>query len=149
MKLNEITVDTERENKGDWVESPRWPGVWVHVRSLHNPDYRRALQLQVQKLRRKYGNEVTPPDVQDKMMAELFVEHIINDLKGIEDDDGKTLEYTKEFGRKVMSEPQYRPLADFISWASTMVGDEHVDQMEEDAGNSKGGSGGKRAGGST
>lgn len=149
MKLNELKVDAERESNGDWVESPTWPGVRVHVRSIHNPDYRRALQLQVQKIRRKYGNEPTPPEVQDKMMADLFVEHIINDIQGLEDDNDKPIQYDKDFGRKVMSDPEYRRLADFVSWAAGVVGEDETEELEADVGNSKSGSGGKRTGGST
>lgn len=149
MKLNEIAVDTEKEAQGDWIESPRWPGVWAHVRSIHHPDYRRAVQAQLQKLRRKYGQEPIPPEVNDRINAKLFVDYILNDLKGIEDDDGAEIAYDKDFGLKIMQEPAYRPLADFVSWAATVVGEDVSEQAETDAKNSQGGSSGKQSTGRT
>jgi len=137
MKISEIEVDTKAENEGEWVESPRYPGVWAKVRSIHNPDFRRNQQIEATKTRRKYGSQPVPPEVQDRVFARLVVDHVLLDLQGLEDSSGKEIKLSRDFGIEIMSDPKYRRLADFISWAAEYVGENHSEELEETAGNSE------------
>lgn len=149
MKLSQLEVDTEKENRGDWVESPEFPGLHAKVRALRNTDFQRAQQVADRKLKRKYGNQPIPPEEETKKLARLVVDHVLLDISGLEDEDGSQIELTREFAFEIMTDPKYRKLADFIVWASSVVGENINDEMEDDMGNSAAASSGKQAGDST
>lgn len=137
MKLSEIAVDLDKEREGEWVPIPSLRGVELKVRGIRNNDYRQALQQSLRKLQRKYGDQPIPVQVQDKMQARLLARHVLVDWSGITDDDtGKVVKYTPDLGEEVLADPQYRKLADAVSWAASTVGDQDEEDLEEDSGNS-------------
>jgi len=137
MQLNQIAVDVEREEKGDWVEVPDLPGVSLKVRSLYNKDYQHAQQVAARKMARRYGKQPIPPDVQTKTYARLLSDHVLLDWSGITDENGDAVSYSVEFGRDVLADPQYRRLADAVAWAAGVVGEQDVEDLEDDAKNSE------------
>lgn len=149
MKLSSVEIDVDKESQGDWIESPEFPGVWAKVRSIRNPDFRRAYQQEMRKARRRYGNQPIPIEVEDRIMARLMVDHVIIDVTGLEDDQDKPIQYDRQTGLEWLGDPKYRPIADFLSWAASTVGESLDEEMEDDAKNSKPASGGKRSGADT
>ena len=136
MKLDDIAVDLDREEQGDWVEIPDLPGVTLKVRSLYNKDYQHAQQAAARKIARRYGNRLVPPDVQTKAYARLLADHVLLDWDGITDESGNGVEYAPEYGRDVLADPKYRRLADAVTWAANVVGDQDVEDLEDEGKNS-------------
>lgn len=137
MKLEDIAVDLEREEKGDWIDIPDLPGVSLKVRSLFNKDYQNAQQLAARKLARRYGKQPIPPNIQTRAYARLLAENVLLDWAGITDEDGNDVDYTPEFGRDVLSDPKYRKIADAVTWAASIVGEQDSEDLEEDGKNSE------------
>jgi len=137
MKLTDIAVDLEREEQGDWVEIPDLPGVSLKVRSLYNKDFQQAHQLMARKLNRRYGNRPVPLDVQTQSYARILAENVLIDWSGISDENEQAVEYSAELGREVLAEPQYRKLADAVTWAAGFVGDQEIEELEESGKNSE------------
>jgi len=135
MKITDVKVDVDKENAGDWVQSPQFPELWVKVRSIHNADFRRAMQEETRKTRRKYGKQPVPVDVEEKVMGRAIVDHILLDIQGLEDENDDPIEYDREFGLKIMTDPAYRNLSDLVVWAANIVGEQMSDEIEEDVKN--------------
>lgn len=135
MKINKVKVDVDRENAGDWVQSPQFPELWVKVRSIHNTDFRRSFQEEKRKVHRKYGKQPVPVDVEDKVMGRAVVDHVLLDIKGLEDENDAPIEYDREFGLQVMTDPAYRNLSDLVVWAANIVGEQINDEIDEDVKN--------------
>lgn len=138
MKLDDVKANVKAENEGDWVNSPNWPDVWCKVRSIRNPDYRRAEQIQRSKWRRKFGDMAVPIEQTDQAVAKMMVDHILLDLSGIDEFP----EYDKQIGMEIFTNPELRPLADFIAWAAQVVGEQ--EDTETDSKNSPRGSASKQ-----
>lgn len=132
MKIKDAIVDIEKENIGDWVQSPRYPDVWAKVRGINNVDFRRAMSESTQKARRMYGRQPIPTDVEERIVAKAVVKHILLDIKGLEDDSGEPIKYSPDFGMKIMTDPEFRNLADFVVWAANTIGEQIEDEIEDD-----------------
>lgn len=132
MKIKDVTVDIDKENVGDWVQSPRYPDVWAKVRGINNVDFRRSLSESTQKSKRMYGRQPVPSDVEEKIVAKAVVKHILLDIRGLEDDDGEPIKYDPDFGMQIMTKPEFRNLADFVVWAANTIGEQLDEEMEDD-----------------
>lgn len=150
MKIDEILVDVDSEDAGTWVEFPEVPGVWAKVRSGHNIEYQKALDSERVKLKKKYGDfDLAPFEVKQKIMARLMVNHLLVDLRGLEDESDQEIPYTKDFADKLINDRRYRRIRDFVTWAASVAGNAESEQLEDDAKNSETVSSGKQAGDDT
>ena len=135
MKLSKIAVDADAIENGRWVgDLPGLPGVELRVRGFNNADYR---NLQTKKLR-----SITPAqragvslELSDEMTNDLLVETILLDWRGIEDDDGSPLAYSKERAREMLADPRMRRFRDAVLFAADIVGELEVAAIEDDAKN--------------
>lgn len=134
MKLDKLAVNAEAEEYGGWVQHPDFPDVWAKVRSPHSITYREAVRQENARLRREYGSTDVPVDVRDHSTAMLTVDHLLLDLRGLEDGDGNEYAYSRAFGEQLMTDRRYRKLADFVSWAAMQVGEQEAEADEADAG---------------
>lgn len=125
MKLSALKANIEREEAGDWVEIPDFDGVSLKVRSLASTAYSMALSVVTQKFARKYGQRPIPPEESQKENGKLLARHILLDWKGLVADDGKTpIAYSAELAEEVLTNPEFRLLANAVVWAAQRITDE-------------------------
>jgi hypothetical protein len=131
VKLASLKADLTREEKGDWIEFPDWPGVEFNVSSLHLPAYRTQRELLMQRLGRKYKKKPVPPNVMLVELGKLYHEHLLHGWRGLD------VEYEKTTAADIMTNPEYRNVISAVEWCAAAVSEIQVEYDEEEAGNSE------------
>jgi hypothetical protein len=137
MKLSEIALDSERQEKGAWIgEIPELEGLKLLVRGVNNADWRRLQTKLIEAIPRKkrVGGRMDV-DEQDRIQSTCLLNACLLDWSGLENDDGTAIPYDKEMARKLLFEPEYRKFRDGVVWAATMVGEQLDDDHKEITGN--------------
>lgn len=123
MKLNDIKVDPKLVNEGEWVKDlPELEDLEVFVRGIDNPDYRRAQAKKIQAVPRARRQGGLDPDDQDRIMTECLYETCLKGWKNLLGDDGKEIQYSPEWAKKLMFGDEYREFRNAVLWAATQVG---------------------------
>jgi hypothetical protein len=125
MKLSDIRIDSAQiESKdGDWVENiPDLPGIRIKARAANNADYRRLEAKLVREIPRSQRIEGISPADQDRIAGQLLLDTIVCDVDGLIEDDGKTpIKYTKELGKTLLLDPDYRVFQAGAAYAAAVV----------------------------
>ena len=121
MKLSAVKVDSDVIEQGEWVDHPFVPGVEVKVRGVGNADFRRLAPKLTRQFTPAQRDAVIPAADQDRITVELLVETILIDWRGLEEEDGSPLPYSKERARQILSDPDLRIFRDGVDQAATVV----------------------------
>ncbi len=130
VKLASLKADLDREEKGDWIEYPEWPGVEFNVSSLHLSAFQIQRDLLYQRLGRIYKKKPVPRDVLNVELGKLYCKHILHDWKGLD------VPYTPETAVEVMTNPEYRNVIAAVEYCAAKVSDFEVEFIEDAAKNS-------------
>jgi hypothetical protein len=71
----------------------------------------------------------------DRINGILLLNTVLLDWKGVEDDDGKPEPYSKEAAKKYLIQTEFEPFRNAVLWAATVVAEQGLNEIEEDAGN--------------
>jgi hypothetical protein len=124
MKLSDIKVDSARieSREGEWVdEIPELPGIRIKARAANNADYRlleSKLAREIPQAQRLKG--ISPAD-QDRIAGRLLLETIVCDVDGLTNDDGSPMLYTKEVGKTLLLNPDFRMFQAAAALAAAIV----------------------------
>ena len=122
MKLSAIKIDPALTEQGDWVEDiPDLPGIRIKARGTNNSDYRALEAKLVREIPRAERIEGVPPKEQDRIAGQLLLQTVVLDVEGLEDDDGKTLAYTRELGATLLLDPEFRVFQAGAPYAGAIV----------------------------
>jgi hypothetical protein len=137
MKLSDITLDSERQEKGAWVEEiPELEGLKLLVRGINNTDWRRLQAKLIEAIpRKKRMSGRIDTDEQDRIQSTCLLSACLLDWDGLEDDDGKPIPYEKDMARKLLFSPEYRKFRDGVVWAANMVAEQTSEDQKEILGN--------------
>lgn len=130
IKLASLKADLKREEKGDWVAFPDWPGVEFNVSSLNLPAFAAARANEIQRLNLSHKNNV-PPDVMTATIGKLLDRHILHGWRGLD------VEYSPETASEIMSDPAYRPVINAVLWCAGEISQIEVKFVEDDVKNSE------------
>jgi hypothetical protein len=142
VKITALKVNTARAERGDWVSDlPGMGDVKLKVRGFSNTDFTAFMAKQVAGLGRdkRVGNRANgalQPGVLDELMARGMVEAILIDWSGLTDENDKPLPYSKDMATTFLTNPDYRPLRDAVSYAAGVVEEFEADKVEAVVGNS-------------
>jgi hypothetical protein len=125
IKLSSLKADLAREEKGDWIEYPDWPGVEFNVSSLHLPAYTIARDLMYQRLARIYKKKPVPREVTTLELGKLFHAHILHGWRGLD------VSYSPDTALETLSNPEYRNVVAAIEWCAAKVSDIDIEFVEE------------------
>lgn len=123
-----LLVDVTREEKGDWIEYPAWPGVFFKVSSIQSDAYQIARDKAFVALSRKHKGEV-PPSIRTCEIGRLYCEHILHDWKGLD------VEYSPEQALDILAHPKGRRFVEAIEYCAARLSDADVIWLEEEAKN--------------
>lgn len=126
LKISSIKRDIAKENEGDWVPVPEWPGVRLKVRSISSKDYQTGREMLMGKLTRTLGRTPTSPEMEPQL-AKLIATHLLRGWEGIADDDDKPLEYSAKVALDLLADPSMRELEQQVIWAANRVGDREAE----------------------
>lgn len=131
IKLSSVKADLEREEKGDWVPSPDFPGCEFNVSSLHLPAYQTALALMEQRLARTYKSVPVPQTIRTVEVGKLLYKHILHDWRGFDEP------YSPEVAREMMCEPEGRNFIAAVQNCAAMISMTDVEFVEDEGKNSE------------
>ena len=152
MKITALKVNTARAERGDWVSGiPNMGDVELKVRGFSNTDFTAFMAKQVAAIGRdkRVGNRAgaaLQPGVLDELMARGMVEHILVDWTGLTDETDQPLPYSKERAAEYLTNPDYRPFRDAVTYAAGVVEEFEADKVEAVVGNSASASAGTSRG---
>ena len=136
MKLSDLAIDLKIREEGDWVRDlPGYGELELKVRGSGNKDWARMEQkllAAVPRQRRKNGLE---PDDRLRINALLCCECSLLDWRGIDDQDGNPVPYSKELAKKFLTDPQYENLVTACLVAASLVAEQRKEEIEDDAKN--------------
>jgi hypothetical protein len=137
VKLKDLAADRKRETEGEWNEVPELgfkddgSSIRLLTRGLHYPPYKMDLMQTRLRLQRKYpGDQMVPPDVEDRENGRIYATHLLLGWDGIEE------EYSAELALEVLRDPSQRLLRDAVVSCARIVGNARTEQKDTVAGNS-------------
>jgi len=130
------------------VEREHWHRKGLKVRVLpagdFNPRFRNAFRDRAMEIGDRNGSSGEVPSWTDD--AAFVATAIVADMSGIYDADGNAVAYTPAVGERVLSDPENADLLAWIVSEALQHGSFYTERVEKQVGNSRRGSGGKRAG---
>ncbi|MHC5053640.1 MAG: hypothetical protein ACYTKD_02860 [Planctomycetota bacterium] len=119
-KLPIIRSDVEKEREGVWVTHPF--GFEFKIARMGNAEYRKAaaalLTPELVREARVKGPGATA-EAAAQQTPGLVARHILKDWRNVEGDDGEPIPYTPEVGERILSDPGYHDLLEFIEGAAS------------------------------
>lgn len=131
IKLSSLKANLAREEKGDWIDYPDWPGVAFKVSSLHLESYQVARDLLFKELAAQYGAKPVPKAVLVPRLGLLYVEHILHDWKGFD------IPFSAETARKELGVPEGRNLVAAVEWCAGRVSEVKLEFVGAETKNSE------------
>lgn len=124
MKLSALKVDSVLIEQGDWVDDiPGLPGIRIKARGIGNNDYRSLQGKLIRAVPKsdRVDGAIAPPD-QDRINGTLALETVVIDIDGITEDDEVTpIKYSKDLGKKIFLDPDYRVWRLAAEYAGTEI----------------------------
>lgn len=130
IKLESLKADLAKEEAGEWIEYPDWPGVSFNVRSLNASAFTTSRDIMIQRLRRKYPRKPPPNDVMIEEAGKVYCKHILFGWRGLD------VDYTPEKALEVMTDPAYRAVVAAVEWCAGQVAQLDVAFIEDATPNS-------------
>lgn len=131
LKLSSIKADLAREESGDWIAYPDWPGVEFNVSSLHAPGYQAARDLVIQRVARKYQGRTVPADESAAIYGKLYSEHVVHGWRGFD------VEYSADKALEILSDPAYRDVVRAVEWCAGEISRRDAEYIEVSVKNSE------------
>jgi len=116
-RLSRIATDTDKAAEGQWIEFCPAQGegdkpLELKIARIGNPAYTERLQELVRPHRRKV--RMGFDDDLEKFVKIAVAECCLVDWRGLDDDNGKPLKYTKAKSVEILTDPIYGDLFDFV-----------------------------------
>lgn len=123
MKLSTTRVDSALIEQGDWVDSiPDLPGIRIKARGTNNADYRLLEGRLIREIPRTARAEGVSPADQDRITSQLLLDTVVLDIDGITEEDETTpVKYTKELGKTLFFDPDYRVWTAGAAYAGAVI----------------------------
>jgi hypothetical protein len=144
-KLSFQKIDTKAEAEGVWTDYA--DGIRFKIARLGNPDYRahlrkigRANQIHVQQ-------DLMDPEVMESFSKEAIAKHVLLDWENVEDDDGSKIPYSPDVGEKILKDPAYVRIFEFVVAFAARAENYRTAAIGEALGNSSSTSAGTTSGG--
>lgn len=121
MKLSALKIDVARMEQGDWIDAlPGLPGVAFKVRGAGNADWKAMQAKLVDAIPFNERRSQTDAD-KAKLFATLVVETALIDWRGLMDDDGKEVPFSKGLALTLMGDPAFIRFQEAVSFAMAQV----------------------------
>ncbi len=134
VKLSSLRADLEREAKGDWVESIKFPGVSYLVSALTKPSYLIKRDNAFKTLVRKHKGKTVPQADSSPVLGKLYVDEILHDWKGFD------VPFTRDTALEILTDPAYREVVSDIEYCAGTLSEVEAEFIEDAAKNSEKGS---------
>lgn len=127
MKIQSAKVNNAaiQSLDGEWQSDlPELGDIAVRVRGLNNKQYRLKFEAMVRALPpNKRKNGAVDPTERDRITGSCMLEHVLQDWRGVEDETGQPIMYSKDQAAIFLTDPDYQKFRDGVFVAATRVGE--------------------------
>lgn len=138
MDLKSAKVDGALIEAGEWVKDiPEMDNLELKVRGVGCVEFKRYIAKRYRLVPKgaRHRDGSIDPSLQDAIATDALVETILLDWRNVEE-GGVPVPYSKEAARQYLTNPDYRPLRDAVSWAANVVASGGALSDEDVLGNS-------------
>lgn len=107
-KLSALRVDPELSEEGRWVDYEL--GIRLRIARHNNSRY----QAYFMKLMRNNPEVQEDTEVFQNLLKVAVGRTILKDWEGVEDDDGNEMKFSEDVGEKIITDPAYQDLYQFV-----------------------------------
>jgi hypothetical protein len=135
IRASSLKADIQTENDGQWMTYPEFndPDFGLKVRALTSTLYTDRIQKEARRLNNKYGRDPIPDEENIQATAKALVDTILLDWKGITDDAGQPIPYSRDLAYDWLTDPAYRELRGAVMVCAGRLGQVKVESLDEDA----------------
>lgn len=123
MDLSNLKRDSGQIEAGQWVSDiPGMDDLRLRVRGLTSPTVS-ALRGRKQRKVSKNGRNsdgTIKSDIEMRIFGEVLFEVVLLEWDGLTD-NGKPVPYDRELAKQWLTNPDYMPFADAVTWAAQLV----------------------------
>jgi len=142
MRLNQVTLDVEKLDEGEWRDIPGDPdGLQLLLRGRRSQQYKKAQGKALRRARRAMGrNQDGLIDAITKIDAECIAQHCLLGWRNFFDDEGGQVPFNPDLALSLMTERRYEPFQEMVRDAVDELDNATADMEDEIAGKSSNGS---------
>lgn len=128
-------ADTALERAGKWFTFE--PGIELLIASINSPGYSSAVRdlMRPQGGRMRSASPLDALEGREQDLKRIAGEHLLIGWRGIDDDNGQPVEYSRERSVEYMMDPAYHALYTFCTQVAANEGEYRAKLAEEARGN--------------
>jgi hypothetical protein len=139
LRLDQIAVDTDAEDNGQWFESAEYEGVSVKVAGINSPNFRARFAFLLKGMRKLPKKK--QQEEENRLFSQAFAETCVKDWSGILDAGNRPLGFSTEMAVEILCDRRYHVFAAELIEFSKLVGRVRDEADEELLGKSEAESG--------
>lgn len=112
IRLSSLKHDTDREQAGDWIDAPEWPGVRFKVRGSTYAPYKAAMAQLVARLAKEFRNDPVPVEHSARLLGAIVAEHLLLGWEGFD------VPFSPDTARETLTDADYRGVLEVITWCA-------------------------------
>lgn len=114
-KLSSIKRDVEKASQGIWRS---FEGIEFCIARIDNPDAKKEIR-RLARLERMTRKGKVDDEAAEKNLAVVIAKTVIKGWRNLEDDEGKPIPFSVETATKIIADPAYAELRDWIVAVAT------------------------------
>ena len=120
-------TSSEKEREGVWVNLG--DDLKVKIARANNPTHSKATERLIKPFRRQVLNNTLPQEKQVEITVKAMATGIVKDWEGLEDDDGKTIDYSVDSCVELLTDyKDFREEIAEISQSMEMFRNEEIEE---------------------
>jgi len=136
MKFDDFKIDLKKREDGDWVRDlPGYGELELKVRGIGNKDWAKLEQKLVAAVPRQRRINGLEPEDRLRINGLLCLNTSLLDWRGIDDQDGNPVPYSREVAERFLTDPRYENLVNACVIAASLVAEQLKEEIEDDAKN--------------
>lgn len=136
MELNDIAIDTDKVEKGDWIDNiPDMGSLRLKVRGTDTADFGKLLRTLMNAVprKKKMGGNIDQAEL-DRINATCLLQTVLIDWDGVVI-NGNPTPYSKEMAKELLTNPKWKRFREAVVYAANLVGQQEQQAKEEELGN--------------
>ena len=132
MKLSSLKTDSVLVETGEWIRDiPEMGDLELMVRGVDNSDYRALASKLIQAIPLKRRRRGISQEDLEQIQNRCLLETVLLDWRGVQDDNGAQVPYSRDMAETLLTSPEYRAFRDAVAYAARLVGAEEEDATVE------------------
>lgn len=123
-------MDVQLSKEGRWFSYIN--GVDLKISRIGSTKYKRALVSAISQNKEWIDDESEKSkEIQRRIMAELYADFILKDWRGLKDEHGNEIKFSREIAIEILEDESYEHLYNFISVKGSELSNYYESKKEE------------------